>query len=112
MEPYQEEVERAIDRVKRSKLDKWMRAEWHRAGARDHWSKRRKAKWLDWKRRHPNEAATGRSCPATHTHVTKSKVWVKGHVPEEFLHWVERYWSHEDETRVMLSECCFEAWER
>ena len=30
----------------------------------------------------------------------------------EFLDWVDRYWSHDDETRVMLSECCFEVWER
>ena len=45
---WREETERAIDNVKRTKLDKWMRREWHKAAARDHWSEGRKVKWVEW----------------------------------------------------------------
>ena len=89
-----------------------MRREWHKAGARGRWSEGRKVRWVKWKRRHPNVAATGRLCPATHTHVRKSKVWVKGRVPREFLAWIERHGSHDGVTRAMLTECCLEVWER
>ena len=104
-----EEIETAIDRVKRTKLDRWMRKEWHKASARDQWSESRKAKWDDWREEHsctPARVRSDRSC------AMQSKVWVKGRVPKEFLDWAERYWSHDDGTRVMLSGCCFEEWER
>ena len=44
--------------------------------------------------------------------VTQPRVWVRGHVPKEFLDWVERHWAHDNETKAMLSKCCFEVWER
>ena len=46
---WKDDVERAIDNVKRTKVDTWMRKEWHKAGARDHWSEGRKAKWVGWR---------------------------------------------------------------
>ena len=56
-----DEIEHAIDNVKRTNLDKWTRREWHKAGARDHWSEGRKAEWkgrrLDW------TAGHGTRCP-------------------------------------------------
>ena len=103
-----DEIEHAIDNVKRTGFDKWMRREWHKAGARERWSEGRKAKWTDWKERQRcDETRQPFGPPAA-----EPKVWVKGHVPREFLDWVERYWSHDDETRAMLGECCFEVWER
>ena len=42
---WQNEIEHAIDNVKRTKLDRWMRREWHKAGARKRWSEGRKAGW-------------------------------------------------------------------
>ncbi len=39
---------------------------------------------------------------------TRPKVWVRGHVPEEFLGWVESHAAHDNETKAMLSECCSE----
>ena len=91
------EVERAVGNVKRTNLDRWMRREWHRAGARGPWSEGRKARWVEWKRHR------GAGHWLARPRVTKSKVWVRGRVPPEFLDWVERYWSHDDEARAMLS---------
>ena len=108
----QEEIERAVDSVKRTVLDRWMRREWHKAAARDHWSEGRKAKWVEWKRQGCDGAGRHGTHRAKHPHVTRHKVWVKGHVPREFLDWVERHWSHDAETRALLSESCFEVWER
>ncbi|MFC1806110.1 hypothetical protein ACFL09_03930 [Planctomycetota bacterium] len=105
---WQSEIEKAIDNVKRDRLDKWMRAEWHKAKARDHWSERRKAKWVEWRSKSAHEVTADDMCPLT----SQRKVWVRGRVPKEFLDWVERYWSHDDVTRAMLNECCFEVWER
>lgn len=45
---WKDEIERAIDNVKRTNLGRWIRREWHRAGARDHWSEGRKAEWVGW----------------------------------------------------------------
>ena len=45
---WHEEIENAIDRVKRTKFDKWMRTEWHKAGARERWTAGRKAGWVRW----------------------------------------------------------------
>ncbi|MBL7133606.1 MAG: hypothetical protein ISS78_05865 [Phycisphaerae bacterium] len=108
----QEEIEHAIDSVKQTHLDEWMRTEWHRAGARDRWSKGRKVRWMAWKRRGLTGAATGPASQVNRPRIAQSKAWVKGQVPREFLDWVERHWSHDDETRAVLSECCFEVWER
>ncbi len=43
---WRDEIEHAIDNVKRSSLDKWMRKEWHMAGARDRGTEGRKARWV------------------------------------------------------------------
>lgn len=48
---WQSEIEKAIDSVKRTDLGKWMRTEWHRAGARGNWSEGRKAGWVEWRSR-------------------------------------------------------------
>ena len=53
-----------------------------------------------------NGADRPKSVPAD-----QPKVWVKGHVPREFLDWVERYWSHDGETRAMLGGWGFGVWE-
>lgn len=45
------EIEHAIDNVKRTKFDRWMRKEWHKADARSHWSEGRKIGWASWRRR-------------------------------------------------------------
>ena len=107
-----DEIEHAIDRVKRTRLDKWMRREWHKAAARDRWTARRKARWAERKGRRSRGAAVDSSRRSDLVAVTQSRVWVKGHVPKEFMDWVERYWNHNDETGAMLSGCCFEVWER
>ncbi|MFC1805365.1 hypothetical protein ACFL09_00095 [Planctomycetota bacterium] len=109
---WQSEIEKAIDNVKRNKLDKWMRREWHKAAARERWSADRKAKWAERKGRRPRGAAPDRARMPDRSRVTQPKVWVKGRVPKGFLDWVERHWSHDNETRAVLSECCFEVWER
>ena len=112
MAAWHDDIERAVRNVKRTELDKWMRTAWHKAGARNLWSRGRKTKWLEWKRR----GLRGAVSEGPHRHdrprVRQSKVWVRGHVPEEFMDWVDRYWSHDDATRAMLGECCFEVWER
>ena len=111
-EAWREEIKRAIDNVKRTKWDKWMRREWHKEAARSRWSAERMARWVKWRGRRRREAVAEASrqpgCPRS----AQSKVWVKGRVPKEFLDWVERHWSHDNETRAMLRECCFEVWER
>ena len=112
MAAWQDEIERAIDSAKRTKLDRRMRAEWHRARARDHWSERRKAKWMEWKREHSAREAGHDDHGSGPARAAGPKVWIKGRVPKEFLDWIERHWSHDNETRAMLVECCFEVWER
>ena len=106
------EIERAINRVKRAHFDKWMRREWHKAGARDHWPEVRKASWASWRSKRSDGTAPDAPRRSTRPRTTQRKLWVKGHVPPEFLDWVERRWSHDDETRAILSGCCFEVWER
>ena len=98
-----EEIEHAIDSVKRSRLDRWMRTEWHKAGARNRWSRGRKVRWMKWKRQGLRGGVSGGSHRPDRPHVRQSMVWVKGHVPREFMDWVERRWSHDDEARAMLS---------
>ena len=111
-EPWQDEIEHAIDNVKRTESDRWMRREWHKASARGRWSEGRKAKWVESKRRRSTEAVGDDGHQLRRAQSSQPKVWVRGHVPKEFLDWVERYWSHDDETRAMLDGCCFEVWER
>jgi hypothetical protein len=108
-EPWRNEIEHAIDNVKRTQQDKWLRREWYRAAARRNWTPERKAKWTDWREKHPRPEGRDESHQAL---AQKSKVWVKGHVPREFLDWVERHWSHDNETRAVLGECFFAVWER
>ena len=103
----QEEIEHAIDSVKRTALDRWMRTEWHRAGARDRWSEGRKVKWEDWRERQRRDETRQPLRPPA----TQPKVWVRGHVPREFVDWVEWHWSHDSERRAMLSEWGFGVWE-
>lgn len=105
---WQDEIEHAIDNVKRTKWDKWMRREWHKAAARERWTEGRKAEWEDWRKRQRRDDTPQPLRPPA----AEPKVWVRGHVPREFLDWVERHWSHDGETRVMLGQCCFEVWER
>jgi len=107
-----EEIERAIDNVKRTQRGKWMRREWHKADSRRRWSADRKARWEDWREQHSHDTTRCEASQPEHTHATQSKVWVRGHVPKEFLDWVERHWSHDGETKAILSGCCFEVWER
>ena len=59
-----DEIEHAIDNVKRTKFDKWMRREWHKAAARERWSEGRKAKRMEWNsRRSRGEARNGARRP-------------------------------------------------
>ncbi|MFC1806272.1 hypothetical protein ACFL09_04745 [Planctomycetota bacterium] len=58
------EIEHAIDNVKRTRFDKWMRREWHKAAARDHWPEGEKARWVGWR---------SRRCDGTAGHGTR---WV------------------------------------
>ena len=48
---WQDEIERAVSNVKRTKWDKWMRTEFHKAAARNRWSRSRKVRWMEWKMR-------------------------------------------------------------
>jgi hypothetical protein len=107
-----EEIERAVRNAKRAELDRWMRREWYKAAARGRWSAERKAEWKEWRRRRREDETQEGSNRPDHHRVGHAKVWVKGHVPKDFLDWVERHWSHDRETRSMLGQCCFEAWER
>ena len=43
-----DEIERAVDNVKRTELGKWFRREWYKAGARGRWSQQRLAAWCSW----------------------------------------------------------------
>jgi len=106
------EIEHAIDNIKRTKFDRRMRSEWHRAAARRGWTPERKARWAGWKEQQSREEVRDGDHQPDHALVAQSKVWIKGHVPKEFLNWVGRHWSHDNETRVMLSGCCFEAWDQ
>jgi hypothetical protein len=112
MAAWQDEIERAVSNVKRSRFDRWMRTEWHKAGARDRWSKGRKVRWIEWMRRGLVGAVPEGPYRPDRPQVRQSEVWVKGRVPKELLDWVERHWSHDDETRAVLCECCFEVWAR
>ena len=53
-EKHREEIEKAIDNVKRTAWGKWFRKEWYRTGARRKWAGRGR----DWsrRRRHGREA--------------------------------------------------------
>ena len=42
---HREEIERAIDNVKRTAWDKWFRRQWYRAGARRRWNSSHRAFW-------------------------------------------------------------------
>ena len=112
MATWQDEIERAVDNVKRTQWDKRMRTEFHKAAARNLWSRGRKARWMEWKRRGLRGAVSEGSYRPDRPQVRQSKVWVRGHVPKEFMDWVDRYWSHDDEMRAVLAGCCFEVWER
>ena len=92
--------------------DKWMRREWHEAAARDRWSEGRTVEWVGWKERRSRGGARSTRHQLERVPIAESKVWVGGHVPEEFLDWAERHWSHGDETRAMLSGWGFGVWER
>ena len=107
-----EEIERAIANAKRSESDKWMRREWHKAESRRRWSADRKARWLAWRERRSSGATRVEVSQPERASVRPAKVWVRGRVPKEFLDLTERCWSHDRQTKVMLSECCFEVWER
>ena len=95
----------------RYERDRWMRKGLHKAGARDHWSEGRKARWEGWREEDSCTPTRVRPHRSDRSRAMQSKVWIKGHVPKEFLEWVGRYWSHDDETRAVLGECCFEVWE-
>ena len=45
------EIEQAIDDVKRTEFSKWFRKEWYKAGARNRWPEQRLATWRSWKKR-------------------------------------------------------------
>ena len=107
-----EEIERAVDNVKRTESDKWMRREWHKAASRRQWTAGRTARWADWREQQSRGGARDKAGHPGRVSVTPAKVWVRGRVPKEFLDWVERHWSHDNETKAMLSECCLEVWER
>jgi len=93
-------------------VEKWMRKEWHKAASRRHWAADRKARWADWREQHSRGVARDGAGQPERVSVTPAKVWVRGRVPGGFLDWVERHWAHDNETKAMLSECCFEEWER
>ena len=107
-----EEIERAIANVKRTERDKWMRREWHKADSRRRWSADRKARWADWRERRSQRETPDSSHQCDQPHVTRSKVWVRGRVPREFLDWVERQEGSGPEEREMLAECFLEEWQR
>jgi hypothetical protein len=107
-----EEIERAVENVKRTEWDKWMRREWHKAASRRQWSADRKARWENWRERRSSGVTRVEVGQPERVSVTTAKVWARGRVPHEFLDWVERHWAHDNETKAMLSECCFEMWER
>jgi hypothetical protein len=107
-----EEIDRAVDNVKRTQADKWMRREWHKADSRRQWSADRKARWLEWRERRSSGPTRVEAGQPERVSVTPRKVWVRGRVPKEFPDWTERHWSHDNETRAMLSGCCFEVSER
>jgi len=112
MAAWAEEIERAIDKVKRTQRDKRFKREWHKADARRQWSADRQARWEDWRARRSRGVAqheTGQPKPVP---VTPSKVWVRGRVPREFLDWVERQEGSGPEEREMLAECFLEEWQR
>jgi len=86
--------------------------EWHKAASRRRWSAARKARWEEWRERHSHEASRGEASQPGRVPGTQSRMWVRGRVPREFLDWVESCWAHDAETQAMLSEGCFEVWER
>jgi len=105
-----EEIERAIDNVKRSAWDKQFRREWHRAAWRreGHPAPRRAEKvWRNrstsWRDGHPRAANAG---------CRPQRVWVRGRVPWEFLDWLSRQEGSGPEEREMLAECFLDEWER
>jgi len=101
-----------VDNVKRTDSDKWMRREWHKADSRRQWSADRKARCADWREQQSRGGARDEAGHPERASVTPRKVWVRGRVPKEFLDWTERHWGHDEETKSMLSECCFDVWER
>lgn len=59
-EQNRQEIERAIDNVKRTALDKWFRKEWYKTAARQRWSKQRRQRWQH-SRRHSGGAGPQRA---------------------------------------------------
>jgi len=73
-EAWQEEIERAVDGVNRTRFDRWMRSEWHKAESRRRWSVDRQANWEEWREKRPRGAARGRAGQPEHVPVTESRV--------------------------------------
>ena len=55
---YHAEIERAVDNVKCTKLDRWFRQQWYKAEARGSWTTRRRFAH-DWANRHTGGRAGG-----------------------------------------------------
>jgi len=107
-----EEIERAVDNVKRTEWDNWMRREWHKADSRRQWPASRKARWADWRAQRSRGVAGDEAGQPEHVLVTRPKVWVRGRVPREFLDWVENREGSDPAERELLAECSLEEWER
>ena len=58
-EKHREEIEKAIENVKRTAWEKWFRKEWHRAGARRKKRTRREGDWPGGKRQSREAFAQG-----------------------------------------------------
>jgi hypothetical protein len=63
LEASREKIEHAIDGVKRTEPDKWMKTEFHKAAARNRWPQGRKVRWKKWKRRGLRGSVSGGSHP-------------------------------------------------
>ena len=105
-----EEIERAIDNVKRTGWDKQFRREWHRAAwRRGRLPAPRRAEKARRSRRTSTRDAHPRAANAS---CRPQRVWVRGRVPREFLDWLARQEGSDPEEREMLAECFLEEWER
>jgi len=107
-----EEIERAIDNVKRNTESKRLRREWYKAESRGRWSADRKARWEDWRKQQSCGVAQDETGQPKRVSASRPRVWVRGHVPREFLDWLSGQQGSNPEGCEMLAECFFEEWER
>ena len=110
-----EEIERAVDGVKRTRWDKEFRRAWYRAEALRRKGEgggkgrgRYKRKQSITRRPVTHRGGSDSSRAPSSLAFVRRRIWVRGHVPRRFLDWFEQQQQSDWQEREMLERCFFE----